>query len=456
MQHIYQYNINYLTLTYIDLTYKRKDLNMRVAFFTLGCKVNQYETQILMQQFGAQQFDVVEPEDIADVYVINSCTVTASGDKKTRQTLRKFKRMNPDAIVALTGCFPQAFPDVADKIPEADIITGSTNRRKLVDYVKEFIISRERQIKIEPHKRGEEFEHMHATDFHERTRAFVKIQDGCERYCSYCIIPYARGFVRSKPLDDLKIELLDLVKAGYQEVVLVGINLSTYGKDFGGKLVDAVVAACTTEGIKRVRLGSLEPDLLTVSDLDIMKKYEEFCPQFHLSLQSGCDETLKRMNRHYDTQTYRETVANIRSRFENSTITTDLMVGFAGETEEEFAKTCEFIKEIGFAKVHVFPYSIREGTRAAKMPNQQTRHTKEQRSHEMIALTNHSRAEFLKTQIGLVEEVLFETDMHEDGLEGYTKNYTPVRVTSSEDIKGTIRKVRITKALEDHCIGELI
>ena len=232
----------------------------------------------------------------------------------------------------------------------------------------------------------------------ERTRAFVKIQDGCEHYCSYCIIPYARGFNRSKSLEDLKLELYDLSAKGYKEVVLVGIDLSSYGKDIGCHLVDAVTMACTTEGIERVRLGSLEPLMLTDQNLSIPAGLPNFCPQFHLSLQSGCDATLKRMNRHYDTAFYRDLVQRIRSRFDNPSITTDLMVGFPGETQEEFEQSLDFAREIGFAKVHVFAYSIRPGTRAAKMPDQLTRQQKEQRSHQMAQVTEESRKSFLQSQ----------------------------------------------------------
>ncbi len=315
----------------------------------------------MTQQFAAYGYDIVDSGDHADVYVINSCTVTASGDKKTRQMIHRIKRENPGAVIAMTGCFPQAFPEEAQKLSEVDVLVGAGEKKKVLDYVNEYLQKGERIVRITPHTRDEGFEQMSAGSFLERTRAFVKIQDGCEHYCAYCIIPYARGFNRSKPLEELKQELIDLSLKGYREVVLVGIDLSSYGKDLGCHLVDAVQLACDIPGIERVRLGSLEPLMLTDRNLSILAALPKFCPQFHLSLQSGCDATLKRMNRHYDTAFYRELVARIRRQFDNPSITTDIMVGFPGETEEEFEQSLAFAREIGFAKVHVFAYSVRPG-----------------------------------------------------------------------------------------------
>ena len=428
---------------------------MRIAFYTLGCKVNQYETQVLSQQFAAAGFDLVEPTDIADVYVVNSCTVTSSGDKKTRQILRRLKRQNPAAKVALTGCFPQAFPDAAEAFTEADVITGSYNRASLLPAIRECLATGSRVVNITAHQKGEAFEDMKAGKFFEKTRASIKIEDGCERYCAYCIIPYARGPVRSKPLMDLKLELTELAAAGYKEVVLVGINLSAYGKDFGGHLTDAIALACTTDGIERVRLGSIEPEMITDKDLEEMARYPRLCPQFHLALQSGCDATLKRMNRKYDTAEYRRMVGKIRELFENPSITTDIMVGFPGETEEEFASTLQFVEEIGLAKAHVFSYSIREGTAAARMSGQVDPQVKEERSARLIAATGKNRQEFLQNQVGTVQEVLFETQT--GGLtHGYSKNYTPVFVKTDEDVTGAILRVEITGAEADHCIGRIL
>lgn len=273
---------------------------LRVAFVTLGCKVNQYETYVMEQQFAENGFSLVSPDSQADVYVINSCTVTATSDQKTRQTVRHYKRAHPEAVVVLTGCYSQAFPeDAAKLLPEADVITGTHPRGNVLRLVQSFLDTRKRQCQVVSHEPGEPFEPMAAFQYAEKTRAFVKIEDGCQRYCAYCIIPKSRGPVRSKPLPDLKKELETLAKKGYQEVVLVGINLSCYGKELGLRLIDAVECACGVEGIHRVRLGSLEPELLTREDILRMAAQKKFCPQFHLSLQSGCDATLKRMNRHY-------------------------------------------------------------------------------------------------------------------------------------------------------------
>ena len=429
---------------------------MKAVFVTLGCKVNQYETQVLEEKFAKAGIALAKEGEKADFCIVNSCTVTASGDKKTRQMLRLLKRQYPDAVMVLTGCYPQAFPQEASELEEADIVTGSTNRSGLLDLVQAYLQTPQRMVQIIPHQKGEAFEKMTATHFSERTRAFVKIQDGCDRYCAYCIIPYARGPVRSKPLSDITAELGQLAAQGYQEVVLVGINLPCYGKDLGLRLIDAVEAACQVEGIRRIRLGSLEPELLTAEDLKRLAAQPKFCPQFHLSLQSGCDRTLKAMNRHYDSAEYRRIVQDIRKAFENPSITTDIMVGFPGETEEDFRQSADFAKEIGLAKAHVFAYSVRPGTRAASMPDQVSQREKEQRSSRLIEVTNATRQAFLQAQVGREEEVLFETTQTPYGIEGYTPNYTPVCVEAHEDIRGQIRRVRITAALNDLCLGELV
>ncbi len=429
---------------------------MKAVFVTLGCKVNQYETRILEERFAQAGIVPAEKGEKADLCIVNSCTVTASGDKKTRQMLRRLKRQNPDAVMVLTGCYPQAFPQDAAALEEADIVTGSTNRGGLLDLVQAYLQNHQRIVQIIPHQKGEAFEKMTASRFSERTRAFVKIQDGCDRYCAYCIIPYARGPVRSKPVADIAAELGQLAAQGYQEVVLVGINLPCYGKDLGVRLIDAVEAACQVEGIRRIRLGSLEPELLTAEDLKRLAAQPKFCPQFHLSLQSGCDRTLKAMNRHYDSAEYRRIVEDIRKMFENPSITTDIMVGFPGETEEDFQQSADFAQDSGLATAHVFTYSARPGTRAAAMPDQVTQQEKESRSTRLIKVTDLARQAFLQAQVGREEDVLFETTQTPYGVEGYTPNYTPVCVESQEDIRGQIRRVRITAALNDLCLGELI
>ncbi|MBQ9939589.1 MAG: tRNA (N(6)-L-threonylcarbamoyladenosine(37)-C(2))-methylthiotransferase MtaB [Oscillospiraceae bacterium] len=428
---------------------------MRAAFFTLGCKVNQYETSILEQQFAAAGFDIVDCDDTADVYIVNSCTVTASGDKKTRQMTRRFKRQNPNAIVAMTGCYPQAFPQKAAEVAEADIITGNSNRSSLLSLVLARLNNGERLVNIKPHTPDEPFEQMNVDKFLERTRAFIKIEDGCDRYCAYCIIPTARGRVRSKPLDELRSEAQHLVSAGYKEIVLTGINLSSYGKEIGLKLAVAVKVVCET-GVERVRLGSLEPELLTEEDVKLFASYKNFCPQFHLSLQSGCDETLKRMRRRYDSAEYMRIVEMIRRNFENSSITTDVMVGFAGETNDEFERSVQFVKDVGFAKAHIFAYSIRPGTRAASFPDQVDSQTKDERVQKMITASYKTRFDFLSRQVGLTEPVLFETEIEKGIFEGYTMNYTPIHTCSEENICGELRNVLICNAAEDWCEGKII
>lgn len=428
---------------------------MRVAFYTLGCKVNQYETENLKSRFSAEGYDIVSHNEDADIYIVNSCTVTATGDKKTRQILHRFQKQNPSALLVLTGCMPQAFPEKAEHLPEAHVVTGSTNRGMLLQNVKRALQTGERVVDITPHHAGEGFEPMKAERFSERTRVFVKIEDGCDRYCTYCIIPKARGPVRSKPLDDLKEEAQLLAENGYREIVLVGINLSSYGRDTGHRLVDAVETVCVVDGIERVRLGSLEPELMTDEDIKRLRRLPKFCPQFHLSLQSGCDATLERMHRHYDTAFYAGLADKLRRHFPDCAITTDIMVGFPGETEEEFAQTLQFVQEIGFAQAHVFAYSVREGTKAAQFPMQIAASVKAERSKRLSAVTAQSRRAFMESQKGKVLEVLFETTQNKDGILGYTKNYVPVAVAPEEQIPGGIFPVEITGNRDAYCIGKL-
>ena len=429
---------------------------MKVKFVTLGCKVNQVESEAMREALLAAGFQEAAGGETADVVVVNSCTVTATSDQKARQALRREKKRNPGAVAVLTGCWPQAFPQEAQEFLEADVVLGTARRGDLVPRLLEYLSTKQRVVDIAPHQKGEKFEKLSISAMHGRTRAFVKIEDGCDRFCSYCIIPYARGRVRSKPLEDIREEAARLGEAGYKEVVLTGINLPAYGKDLGGDLCDAVEAACAAPGILRVRLGSLEPEQLTPPVIARLAAQEKLCPQFHLSLQSGCDDTLRRMNRHYTTAEYRQIVGDLRKAFPNCAVTTDIMVGFAGETEEEVAKSLAFAKEIAFAKVHVFAYSRRPGTRAYDMPGQVPNREKERRSREMIAATLETQRAFFAAQTGRVEEVLFEQERDRNVYEGYTRNYTPVRVASAAPLQGQIRQVRLTQALEDFCLGELV
>ena len=426
---------------------------MRVSFYTLGCKVNQYETQAIAAQFQKAGFELAGPEEKADVFVVNSCTVTATGDKKTRNRLARFRRENPDAVVVLTGCFPQAFPEKAKALPGIDVVTGAGNKNRIVELTLRAISEKSRIVEIAEHTPGEGFEEMQVQDFGEHTRAFVKIQDGCDHYCSYCIIPTARGRVRSKSLEAIRRELSVLAQNGYREVVLVGINLPCYGKDLGLRLIDAAECACSVEGIERVRLGSLEPELLTDEDMMRLAAQPKFCPQFHLSLQSGCDAILRQMNRHYTTEEYLEIVRFIRNHFENPSITTDIIVGFPGESEEHFLQSLAFVREVGFARVHCFPYSRREGTRAAALPDQLPARVKEERNRRLAAEAERCKAAFLKEQVGRTEEVLLERQREDGSFEGYTKNYTPVRIKGEGLAPGQIVLCRLDCCSEEHCLG---
>lgn len=427
---------------------------MKVTFYTLGCKVNQYETEAMREAFAAAGHTPVPNSAPFDAAVINSCTVTAESDRKTRQILHKARRENPEAIIILTGCMVQAFSEEAKALTDADIVCGNTDVKKTVEYAERFLKDGERIFEVSEHKKTERFNTPVLSSFAERTRAYMKIEDGCDRYCTYCIIPTARGSVRSKPLAEIAAEAETLSRAGFSEIVLVGINLTSYGKGENIDICDAVAAAARPDGIKRVRLGSLEPDHISDNVLERLKAQKKFCPQFHLSLQSGCDETLKRMNRHYDTAFYRDLVSRIRAVFKDASVTTDVMVGFAGETEEEFSKSLAFVKEIGFAKTHVFAYSRRRGTVAYGLPAQITRAEKAERSRRMIETALACEEEFLKGLVGKTEYVLFETA--EKGFaEGYTPNYSRVRVKSDEPHTGEILPVKIISAEKECCIGEI-
>ncbi len=428
---------------------------MKIAFHTLGCKVNQYEQAALSAQLQKSGFQIVGEHENPDVFVVNSCTVTAESNRKTRQAVRHYKKIYPDCIMILTGCMAQAFPEESKLIEGVDLIIGNTEYAEFSAILEEYISNRKKIFDVREHANGELFTELPAPNFSDRTRAYVKIEDGCNRFCSYCIIPYARGRVRSRSLDSIKSEAKKLAGDGFAEIVLVGINLSAFGSDTGDRLCDAVDAVSSVDGIKRVRLGSLEPDQI---DNDVLRRLADnpkFCPQFHLSLQSGCDRTLKMMNRHYDAAFYRDLIQRIRNIFPNPSITTDIMVGFAGETEEDFDESLAFVKEIGFAKAHIFEYSRRAGTVAYNMLGQVSKAEKNRRSKLMINATDKSALEFHLSQIGTTADVLFERQS--GGIfRGYTPNYTEVSAESEVDISHKIIPVKITKADKSGCFGVLI
>lgn len=425
---------------------------MNILFHTLGCKVNQYETEVMREAL----LNLGHTNDKSlpvNAVIINSCTVTAESDRKTRQLVRRMRRKYPNAVIALTGCMVQAFPEEAKNLTQADIIIGNRDVSKVIEAIKNY--NNTRIFEINEHQIGDQYNTIGLSNFNERTRAFMKIQDGCDRFCTYCIIPFARGRVRSRAVNDIKAEAERLAKNGYCEIVLVGINLTSYGKGENFNLCDAVDAVCQVDGIKRVRLGSLEPDHITDEMLNRFKAQPKFCPQFHLSLQSGCDQTLKRMNRHYDSAFYEDLVKRIRNTFTDAAITTDIMVGFADETEEEFEKSLNFAKKIGFARAHIFAYSRRSGTVAAGLKNQVNNSDKQARAHLMAEVTKQTETEFLNSQIGNTYPVLFEAQ--ENGLaEGYTPNYTRVIVNTKKVLTGQILDVLIKSVNDDYCIGEVI
>lgn len=407
---------------------------MKVAFYTLGCKVNQNETSALQQLFLQDGYEVVSPQQTADVYVINSCTVTAGGDKRSLQWLRRTKRQNPNAVTVLTGCFPQAFPQKANEAP-ADIICGTVNRQDILPKINTFLQTRKPIIDITTHTKDEPFEELPIKEMQGHTRAFIKVEDGCNRQCAYCVIPRARGKVRSRQVEPILEELQSLAKAGHKEVVFTGINLPSYGKDTNTNLGMLIQQAASIQGIERLRLSSLDPDLITNEQIDIFANEKKFCPQFHLSLQSGCDETLKRMRRPYTTDMYKKVATLLRQVVPDASLTTDVIVGFPGETQQEFEQSLDFVREMQFLKVHVFPFSVREDTPAAGFENQVDETTKAERVHILQKVADQQRADWIAGQKNKIQDVLLEQQDENGCFTGYTKNYIPVYVQNSTSKK---------------------
>lgn len=431
---------------------------MKTYYYTFGCKVNQYETENIKEHLVKRGFTTTETINDADICIINSCTVTSMSDRKGRQLIHKIKKENPDSIIVLTGCFPQAFEKEAENMKNIDIITGTGNKTQIPSLIEQFLKHHHKIVSINSHDINEKFESMQNFEYVDKTRAIIKIQDGCDQYCTYCIIPYARGHIRSKPIDELKKEIETLSKAGHKEIVLVGINLSCYGKDLGLRLIDAIETACSIDNIERVRLGSIEPELISDEDIQRMSVLKKLCPQFHLSLQSGCDKTLKAMNRKYNSAQYETIVNNLRNAFDDASITTDIMVGFPGETDKDFNDSLAFVKKIGFAKSHIFPYSIRNGTIAAKMP-QVNGLIKEERAKQMKEVCENSQTDFLNSQIGKIYPVLFEAENSPNFHHGYTPNYTLVKIYSEHYVKSLRRSIFYVKIIgleNDYCIGKIV
>lgn len=432
---------------------------MKIHFITFGCKVNLCETEALKSECLSNGFEITEDKTRADIFIINSCTVTATSDKKTRQTLNTLRKEYPNAVIVLTGCYPQAFKEKAQNILSVDIVTGTKDRKAIISLIKKYLEDNNRVVSIEEYSSSDRFEVIQTGEFNSKTRGFVKIQDGCNRFCTYCIIPYARGRLRSKPLEDIKNEVKSLVSNGHKEIVLVGINLMFYGIEFGTRLVDAVEICSKVQGVERIRLGSLEPEVITNDDLTRLSKVKQFCPQFHLSLQSGCDKTLQDMNRAYTSEEYYNLVTKIRKTFPDSSITTDIMVGFPNETEKDFEQSLKFVEKVKFAKIHIFPYSRRSGTPADKMSHQLTKAEKQLRTKQMSIIGNKTQEQFLKSQVGKVVPVLFELENEDTFHHGYSPNYTLIKIPR-ENIEKSLRKsifyVKIEGYKEDYCIGSII
>ena len=402
----------------------------KVAVYTLGCKVNAYESSVMAELFKASGYDVVDYEEFADVYIVNTCTVTNMSDRKSRQILRRAKELNPNAILCAVGCYAQVASADLAKLEEIDIILGTNDKRQIVKIVEEFMQNHERRIIVNDVLQERKYIEWGQTAITSKARAEIKIQDGCDRYCTYCIIPYARGPVRSRKMEDIHDEIVALSRTDIKEVVITGIHISSYGKDLENKptLIDLLEYIHQIPGIERIRLGSLEPLIITEDFVCRLKKLSKVCNHFHLSLQSGCNETLKRMNRRYTTDEFRKIVSLLKNHIPEVALTTDVIVGFPGETNEEFEITYEFLKEINFSKMHVFKYSPRKGTKAAGFPNQVDGKIKDERSSKLIELSMKNEEAFASQYLGKEIEVLFENEH-----DGHTTNY--IEVYSKEEQK---------------------
>ena len=430
----------------------------KVAFYTLGCKVNQYETEAMLELFEKEGYEKAETEDYADVYVINTCTVTHMSDRKSRQYIRRMKKKNPDAIIAVVGCYSQVSPEEILSIDEVNLVMGTNDRKKIVEEVKKIDASRKVST-VDDIMKVKAFEEIEINKTNGKTRAFMKIQDGCDRYCSYCIIPYARGRVRSRDLESIVKEVENLASNGYKEVVLTGIHVASYGKDIKDsdiKLLDVIKQINDIEGIERIRLSSVEPILFTDEFVEAVSTMDKVCPHYHLSLQSGCDETLKRMKRRYTTEEYKTIVDRLRAAIPNVSITTDVIVGFPGETNEEFDKTYEFLKDIELTHMHIFKYSPRKGTPAATMENQVDPSTKHERSEKLLQLNEENFKKFGQKMLDKEFNVLFEQKVGDNKFEGLTENYVKVIVESDKDLSEQILKVKITDVKNEFLEGILV
>ena len=429
----------------------------KVASHALGCKVNQYESEAIAELFAQKGYEIVDIDEWADIYIINTCTVTNFGDKKSRQLIRKVKRQNPEAVVAAIGCYAQTAPDEIKNIEGVNLIIGTKGRKDIVDLVETYVPEMGVVSTVGQIAKEREFEHLTISKLADRTRAYLKIQDGCSQFCSYCIIPYARGPIRSRDPEDIMDEVKVLAENGFKEIILTGIHVASYGKDLKGvTLLDVIKRVQGQEGIERIRFSSVEPNIVTEEFASELSKLDKVCDHFHLSLQSGCDRTLKRMNRKYDAAGYERAVEILRKYFPNVAITTDIIAGFPDETDEDFEKSLEFAKKIGFAKIHAFPYSPKRGTPAAVMPNQILNAVKNERTSRLIEASDRMADEFIKSFEGKVMPVLYEREIEHNIYEGYTTNYIRVLSESSENIKNKILDTEIVSSEDEKAIGRIL
>lgn len=432
---------------------------MKVAFSTLGCRVNTYESEAMAEKFVREGYEIVEFNEKADVYVINTCSVTNMGDKKSRQIIGKARRLNEEAVIAAVGCYSQIAPNEVSAIEGVDVVLGTRNKGDIVYYVNKARDEQKQQIQVREVLKNKEFEDLSIEDYQDKTRAFLKIQDGCNRFCAYCLIPYTRGAVCSKDFNKVIEEVKSLASHGFKEIILSGIHTASYGVDLEEKVsvIDILEAIENIDGIERVRIGSIDPTFFTEDVVRRIVSLKKLCPQFHLSLQSGCDETLKRMNRRYTSKEYEDIVNLLRDKIKDVSITTDVIVGFPGETDEEFNKTYEFLKRVKLTKTHIFKYSQRTGTKAYSMENQVDGTIKEKRSKSLIELNKINEENFIKSYIGKTLDVLFEErySKEEGYYVGYTKNYIRVIAKASCDISGKILNVSIKEAQSEIAKGIL-
>lgn len=432
---------------------------MKVAFTTLGCRVNQYETEAMIEKFIKEGYRLVDFEEYADVYVINTCTVTNMSDKKSRQMISRARRLNEDAIIAAVGCYSQVAPEEVSKIDGVDVVLGTKNKGDIVYWVNRARQQKEQVVEVNEVLRDSVFENLRIDEYQDRTRAFLKIQDGCNRFCSYCLIPFARGAVCSKEPEKIINEVNELAAHNFKEIILSGIHIASYGSDLNGdwNLVRILEEIDKVDGIERVRIGSIDPQFFSEGVIEKIGSLKKLCPHFHLSLQSGCDETLKRMNRRYTIEEYKKITEGLRSNIKGVSITTDIIVGFPGETDEEFNSTYEFLKDIKLSKMHIFKYSPRRGTKAADMKEQVDGKVKEERSKKLIELDKRLHRQFMTNFIGKKMYVLYE--QKHNGLsniyEGYTPNYIKVVSQSNENIQDNILKTELTEINDEYIKGNI-